>query len=67
MDEPLVNAYLALGQPESATPGAAWAAKFTDFIASDEGQKIILDYTKEKYAECIYNVADYAKKYDDLL
>jgi len=64
-DKFLVNTYHALGQPESATPGAALAAKFIDFTASDEGQRIIRDYGKEKHGEGIYNDASYAKQYDD--
>jgi|GEM_PF-5240750 hypothetical protein len=38
-DKFLVNTYHALDQPESTAPGALWAAKFTDFIASDEWQR----------------------------
>jgi ABC-type tungstate transport system permease subunit len=38
-DKFLVNTYHALDQPESTTPGVSWATKFTDFIASDKGQR----------------------------
>ena len=38
-DKFLLNTYHALDQPESTTPGVSWAAKFTDFIASDKGQR----------------------------
>ena len=50
----MVNTYHALCQPAGATPGAATAAKFIDFVASPQGQKIIQDYGKDKYGEgCI--------------
>ncbi|MFZ2448876.1 MAG: substrate-binding domain-containing protein [Syntrophobacteraceae bacterium] len=64
-DKFLVNTYHALCQPEKATPGAEWAARFIDFVASDEGQKIIRDYGREAHGEGLYNDAVYAKKYDD--
>ena len=44
----LVNTYHALCQPAGATPGAATAAKFIDFVASPQGQKIIQDYGKDQ-------------------
>jgi tungstate transport system substrate-binding protein len=64
-DKMLVNTYHALCQPAGATPGAATAAKFIDFVASPAGQKIIADYGKEKHGEGLYNDAAYAKQYDD--
>jgi len=64
-DKLLVNTYHALCQPPGATPGAATAAKFIDFVASPQGQKIIQDYGKDKYGEGLYNDAAYAKQYDD--
>jgi tungstate transport system substrate-binding protein len=64
-DKMLVNTYHALAQPAGATPGAEWAGKFIDFVASDRGQQIIRDYGKEKYGEGLYNDAAYAKQYDD--
>jgi len=63
-DKVLVNTYHALAQPDGATPGAATAVKFIEFVASPEGQKIIQDYGKEKYGEPLYNDAEYAKKYE---
>jgi tungstate transport system substrate-binding protein len=60
----LVNTYHALCQPSGATPGAATAAKFIDFVASPQGQKIIQDYGKDKHGEGLYNDASYAKQYD---
>jgi tungstate transport system substrate-binding protein len=63
-DKMLVNTYHALCQPASATPGAATAAKFIDFVASPQGQKIIQDYGKDKHGEGLYNDAAYAKQYD---
>ena len=64
-DKFLINTYHALSQPAGATPGASEAAKFTDFVASEKGQKIIRDYGKELYGEGLYNDAAYAKQYDD--
>ena len=64
-DKFLINTYHTLSQPEGATPGALWAIKFIDFVASDEGQKIIQDYGKDRYGEGLYNDATYAKQYDD--
>ena len=64
-DKLLVNTYHALCQPSGATPGAATAAKFIDFVASPQGQKIIQDYGKNKYGEGLYNDAAYAKRYDE--
>jgi len=60
----LVNTYHTLLQPEGATPGQKYASKFTDFVNSKEGQKIIATYGKDRYGEGIYNDAAYAKKYD---
>ena len=64
-DKLLVNTYHALCQPSGATPGAATAAKFIDFVASPQGQKIIQDYGKDNYGQGLYNDAAYAKQYDD--
>ncbi len=60
----LVNTYHTLLQPEGATPGRGFAAKFIDFVGSADGQKIIGTYGKDLYGEGIYNDAAYAKKYD---
>ena len=64
-DKLLVNTYHALCQPKGATPGAALAAKFIDFVASPQGQQIIGDYGKDRYSEGLYNDAAYARQYDD--
>jgi tungstate transport system substrate-binding protein len=64
-DKLLVNTYHTLCQPPGATPGAATAAQFIDFVASPQGQKIIQDYGKDKHGEGLYNDAAYAKQYDD--
>jgi tungstate transport system substrate-binding protein len=64
-DKFLVNTYHALCQPDGATPGAASAGKFIDFVASNQGQDIIRNYGKDKYGEGLYNDAEYAKKYDE--
>ena len=64
-DKFLVNTYHALVQPANATSGAAYAANFIDFVASDEGQTIIREYGKEKYGEAVYSDAAYAERYED--
>jgi tungstate transport system substrate-binding protein len=64
-DKFLINTYHTLSQPEGVTPGASWAIKFIDFVASDEGQKIIQDYGKDRYGEGLYNDAAYARQYED--
>jgi tungstate transport system substrate-binding protein len=64
-DKLLVNTYHALCQPAGATPGAAIAARFIDFVASPQGQKIIQDYGKERYGAGLYNDAAYARQYDE--
>jgi tungstate transport system substrate-binding protein len=60
----LINTYHALCQPEGATPGQEYASMFIDFVASDQGQKIVHDYGADKYHEGLYNDAAYAKQYD---
>jgi tungstate transport system substrate-binding protein len=60
----LVNTYHALCQPQGATPGAEIAAKFIDFVASPEGQKIIGSYGAEQHGRGLYDDAAYAKQYD---
>lgn len=63
-DPVLINVYHALCQPKGATPGQEWAAKFVEFLASEEGQQIISTYGKNEYGESRYKDAMYAKKYD---
>jgi tungstate transport system substrate-binding protein len=60
----LINTYHALCQPKGATAGQEYASKFIDFVASENGQKIIRDYGADKYGEGLYNDAAYAKQYD---
>jgi len=60
----LINTYHTLCQPEDATAGQPYAAKFIDFIVSEEGQRLIRNYGAEKYGEGLYNDADYARRYD---
>ncbi|MHC1752382.1 ABC transporter substrate-binding protein [Humidesulfovibrio sp.] len=64
-DKYLVNTYHALAQPAGATPGAAIAAKFIDFVASDAGQNIMRNYGKNTIGEALYDDAKYATQYDD--
>ncbi len=61
-DPVLVNTYHALCLPGKSGKNQ-YAAKFIDFLASDEAQSIIKNYGKSTYGEAMYNDADYAKKY----
>ena len=60
----LINTYHTLCQPEGATAGQPFAAKFIDFIVSEEGQDLIRTYGAKEYGEGLYNDAAYAKQYD---
>lgn len=60
----LINTYHALCQPDGATAGQSYAAKFIDFIVSEEGQNLIRNFGADKYGEGLYNDASYAKQYD---
>ena len=60
----LINTYHTLCQPEGATAGQAYAAKFIDFVISKEGQDLIRSYGVKEYGEGLYNDAAYAKQYD---
>ena len=64
-DKYLVNTYHALCLPDGSTPGATPAARFIQFVASDEGQRIMREYGKDQYGQGIYNDAAYAAQYDD--
>jgi tungstate transport system substrate-binding protein len=63
-DKFLVNTYNALSRPADGTPGADMATKFIAYVASENGQKIITEYGKDKFGEGLYNDAAYAKQYD---
>jgi tungstate transport system substrate-binding protein len=60
----LINTYHALCQPEGATAGQEYAAKFIDFLVSKEGQIIIGTYGMDAYGEGLYNDAAYAEQFD---
>ena len=60
----IVNVYHAYCQPGGATPRAALAAKFVDFLASEEGQKLIREFGKDQYQERLYNDAKYARQFE---
>ncbi|HPX11240.1 MAG TPA: substrate-binding domain-containing protein [Syntrophales bacterium] len=64
-DKFLVNTYHTLCLPPGASPGAATAAKFIDFVSSGEGQEILRSFGKERFDQGLYNDAAYAAKYDD--
>lgn len=61
-DPLLVNVYHALCQPEGATPNAATAATFVDFLASAEAQRIIRDYGRDTFGEPMYRDAEHSRK-----
>ena len=60
----LINTYHALCQPDGATAGQPYAAKFIDFIVSEEGQQLIRSFGTAKFGEGLYNDAAYAKQFD---
>lgn len=62
-DQFLVNTYDALLAPPDSTPNRQIAAKFVQFVASEEGQSIIRNFGKNQYKEALYNDAVYAKQY----
>jgi tungstate transport system substrate-binding protein len=64
-DRFVVNTYHALRLPDGTTPGTQWAARFIDFVASPEGQRIIREFGMSKYGEGLYNDAAYARQYDE--
>jgi len=59
----LINTYHALCQPEGRGQHPAIASEFIDFVASEQGQRIIRDYGKDLYGEAMYNDADYAQQF----
>jgi tungstate transport system substrate-binding protein len=63
-DPMLINTYHALCQPEGVTPGQSYGKKFIEFVASDQGQKIIREYGSAEHGDALYNDAEYAKQYD---
>lgn len=64
-DKFIINTYHALCQPEGATPGAAIAAEFIDFVASEKGQAVIREFGKADYGGGLYNDAIYAEQFND--
>ncbi|PKN40814.1 MAG: ABC transporter substrate-binding protein [Deltaproteobacteria bacterium HGW-Deltaproteobacteria-18] len=63
-DRFLVNTYNALTRPADGTSGTDLSVRFIDYVASEAGQKIIVEYGKDKYGEGLYNDAAYARQYD---
>ena len=61
-DKALVNTYSAM-LATGGTPGEATAKRFIDFLASDEGQRIIREFGRDRYSEALYNDAVYARQY----
>ncbi len=64
-DKALVNTYHALLAPVGATSGRGTAARFVDFVVSEQGQQIMRDYGRDRYGEALYQDAAYAKQYAD--
>ena len=60
----IVNVYHAYCQPAGAGAGAALAAQFVDFLASEKAQQIIRSYGKDRYGEGLYNDASYARQFE---
>jgi tungstate transport system substrate-binding protein len=60
----LINTCHALCQPDGATAGQSYAAKFIDFIVSDEGQNLIRSFGVDKFGKGLYNDAAHANQYD---
>jgi tungstate transport system substrate-binding protein len=50
----LINAYHGLNQPPGATPAADLGARFLDFLASDQGQRLIGDFGRDRFGQGIY-------------
>jgi len=63
-DPALVNVYHGLCQPEGATESQPLAAKFMDFLASQEAQAVISNYGKDRYGEPMYRGAEHAVAFD---
>ena len=61
-DPMLINTYHALCQPEGTTGGQLFTVEFINFLASNEGQRIIGDFGKDTDEEAMYNDTQYAKK-----
>ena len=61
----LINTYHTLCQPEGATDGQPYAAKFIDFAVSDEGQSLIRSFGAKEYGEGLYNDAGFAPGPED--
>jgi tungstate transport system substrate-binding protein len=59
----LINTYHGLCQPAGRGKHPEIASDFIDFVASEQGQRIIRDYGKNQYGEAMYNDAEYAKQF----
>jgi len=65
-DPILVNVYHALAASPDKYPQANYplAAKFIEFVASTEGQKIFREYGKAEFGSPLYSDVEYAKKWE---
>ena len=64
-DPVLVNTYHALCVSDEATPSQKLGAAFVNFLGSEEGQRIVREYGKNKFGEALCNDATYARKFDE--
>ena len=60
----LINTYHALCRPEGDNAAQPYAAKFVDFLVSEQGQGLLRNYGTDLYGEPMYNDADYASQYE---
>ena len=64
-DDPLlVNVYHGLCASIGATPSQKLGCEFIRFLKSNNAQKLLKIYGKEKFGKALYNNAKYAKKYE---
>lgn len=63
-DARLVNTYHALCRMADGTPESDLAAGFIDFVASPEGQALLLDFGRERFGASLYHDAAYARQYE---
>jgi len=61
-DPLLVNVYHALCQPAGATPGATTAARFVEFLASKQAQKVFREYGVDKHGQALYHEAEHTRR-----
>lgn len=63
-DRVLVNTYHALCQLRDGAPVSDLAAGFIDFVASAEGQALLVGFGRDRFGASLYNDAAYARQYE---